>query len=62
MPQRFDVNGYARDDIRDTDDVQKRTPINVRQVALKSDPAIKVLVDDRTFDPAVHEELPCATA
>jgi hypothetical protein len=61
MSQRFDSHGYALDSITDTDDVRKRTPANVREVALKgSDPVVKVIVDDRTFDPAVHEELPAA--
>ena len=53
-----DIHGDSLSDIRDTDDVQKRTPSNVRPVRLKgSHPAVLVTVDDRTFDPAIHEEL-----
>jgi len=53
--------GYAIDSITDTDDLQKRTPANVRPVQIKgSDPAVYAMVDDRTFDPAAHTELSAA--
>ena len=58
MSQKFDEHGYALSDIRDTDDVQKRTPSNVRPVKLKgTDPVLYAMAEDRTFNPAVHEEL-----